>query len=88
VTEEIRQGHHLPEAIRLAFLERGRAMLSNTAAVTAGFSTLLLSSFVLLRSFGGVMVLSLLFCFIAAMTLLPAALLVLRPKILRVNDGK
>lgn len=83
VTEEFRAGHALEEAIRLAFLERGRAMLSNTAAVTAGFSTLLLSSFVLLRSFGGVMVLSMLLCFFGAMTLLPAALLVVRPKVLR-----
>jgi len=83
VTEEVRAGHVLGEAIRLAFLERGRAMLSNTAAVTAGFSTLLLSSFILLRSFGGVMVLSMLLCFVGAMTLLPAALLVVRPKVLR-----
>jgi predicted RND superfamily exporter protein len=82
VTEETRSGHSLEEAIRLAFLERGRAMLSNTAAVAAGFSTLLLSSFVLLRSFGGIMVLSMLLCFAGAMTLLPAALLVLRPKVL------
>ncbi|MDD8025431.1 MAG: MMPL family transporter [Acidobacteriota bacterium] len=88
VSEEVRAGHQLPEAIRLAFLERGRAMLSNTAAVTAGFSTLLLSSFVLLRSFGGIMVLSMLLCFIGAMTLLPAALLVVRPRILRANDEK
>jgi len=83
VTEEIRAGRAMPEAIRLAFLERGRAMFSNTAAVAAGFSTLLLSSFVLLRSFGAVMVLSMLLCFIAAMTLLPAALLVFRPRIVR-----
>jgi len=83
VTEEIRAGHALPEAIRLAFIERGRAMLSNTVAVAAGFSVLLLSSFVLLRSFGGIMVLSMLLCFIGAMTLLPAALLVFRPRVLR-----
>ncbi|HOF84075.1 MAG TPA: MMPL family transporter, partial [Candidatus Aminicenantes bacterium] len=83
VTEEIRAGHALPEAIRLAFIERGRAMLSNTMAVAAGFSVLLLSSFVLLRSFGGIMVLSMLLCFLGAMTLLPAALLVFRPRVLR-----
>lgn len=86
-TEEVRAGHEVVEAIRLAFLERGRAMFSNTAAVTAGFSTLLLSSFVLLRSFGGIMVLSMLLCFIGAMTLLPAALLVFRPRILKVKKG-
>jgi len=87
VTEEVRAGHELVEAIRLTFLERGRAIFSNTAAVTAGFSTLLLSSFVLLRSFGGIMVLSMLLCFIGAMTLLPAALLVFRPRILKVKKG-
>ncbi|MCX6566340.1 MAG: MMPL family transporter [Candidatus Aminicenantes bacterium] len=85
VTEEVRAGHEMREAIRLAFLERGRAMFSNTAAVTAGFSSLLLSSFVLLRSFGGIMVLSMLLCFVGAMTLLPAALLVFRPRILKVK---
>jgi len=60
-------------------------MFSNTAAVTAGFLVLLLSSLVLLRSFGGIMVLSMLLCFAGAMTLLPAALLVVRPKVLRVK---
>lgn len=85
VTEEIQAGHALPEAIRLAFIERGRAIFSNTAAVTAGFSVLLLSSLVLLRSFGYIMVLSMLLCFIGAMTLLPAALLVFKPKVLRVK---
>jgi len=83
VTEEVRAGCEMREAIRRAFLERGRAMFSNTAAVTAGFSALLLSSFVLLRSFGGIMVMSMLLCFIGAMTLLPAALLVFRPRILK-----
>lgn len=87
VTEEVRAGHALPEAIRLAFIERGRAMFSNTAAVAAGFSTLLLSSFVLLRSFGGIMVLSMLLCFVGAMTLLPAALLVFKPKALRPKEN-
>ncbi|MHB8054848.1 MAG: MMPL family transporter, partial [Candidatus Aminicenantales bacterium] len=86
-TEEVRAGHEMKEAIRLAFLERGRAMFSNTAAVTAGFSSLLLSSFVLLRSFGGIMVLSMLLCFIGAMTLLPAALLVFKPRILEIKKG-
>jgi len=85
VTSEVRAGHELREAIRLAFIERGRAMFSNTAAVTAGFLVLLLSSLVLLRSFGGIMVLSMLLCFAGAMTLLPAALLVVRPKVLRVK---
>ncbi len=35
VTEEVGPAMHLPEAIRLAFIERGRAMLSNTVAVAA-----------------------------------------------------
>lgn len=82
ITNGIKKGATLEDAIAHAFQERGRAIISNTAAVMAGFGVLLFSSMVILRNFGGVMVLSMLLCFIGALTVLPAVLLLVRPKAL------
>ena len=82
ITDEIKKGATLEEAIASAFQERGRAIISNTAAVMAGFGILLFSSMVILRNFGGVMVLSMLLCFVGALTVLPVILLLLRPRAL------
>jgi predicted RND superfamily exporter protein len=83
ITDEAAKGASLETAIRNAFLERGRAILSNTLAVMAGFAILLMSSMILLRNFGGVMVLSMFLCFAAALTLLPVVLLLARPRALK-----
>ena len=82
ITDEVKRGATLEGAITHAFQERGRAIISNTAAVMAGFGVLLFSSMVILRNFGGVMVLSMLLCFIGALTILPAVLLLVRPRAL------
>jgi predicted RND superfamily exporter protein len=82
ITDEMKRGKNLEDAISHAFQERGRAIISNTAAVMAGFGILLFSSMVILRSFGGIMVLSMLLCFIGALTVLPVVLLILRPRAL------
>ncbi|MCX6555694.1 MAG: MMPL family transporter [Candidatus Aminicenantes bacterium] len=73
-------GHSADEAIRRAFLDKGKAILTNAVSVMAGFAVLLLSSLVPLRNFAWAMVCSMFLAALAALTQLPAALLVFNPK--------
>ncbi|PMP93608.1 MAG: hypothetical protein C0168_11375 [Candidatus Aminicenantes bacterium] len=63
------------EAIRLAFREKGGAIAANSIAVMLGFAVLLLASMSPLRTFGGIMVGSMLLSAFSALTILPAVLL-------------
>jgi hypothetical protein len=74
-------GQPAAEAIRRAFLDKGKAILTNALSVMAGFAVLLLSSLLPLRNFAWAMVCSMLLAALAALTLLPASLLVFDPKI-------
>jgi predicted RND superfamily exporter protein len=78
---EIEAGFTTDEAIRRAFLDKGKAILTNAVSVMAGFAVLLLSSLVPLRNFAWAMVCSMFLAALAALTQLPAALLVFNPKI-------
>jgi hypothetical protein len=74
-------GYPADEAIRRAFLDKGKAILTNALSVMAGFSVLLLSSLLPLRNFAWAMVCSMFLAALAALTLLPASLLYFNPKI-------
>jgi uncharacterized protein len=74
-------GYPADEAIRRAFLDKGKAILTNALSVMAGFAVLLLSSLLPLRNFAWAMVCSMFLAALAALTLLPAALLYFNPKI-------
>jgi predicted RND superfamily exporter protein/outer membrane lipoprotein-sorting protein len=60
----------------------GKALFFNFLAVACGFGVLLASDISSLTSFGGIVMLSIGFSFIASMILLPALLLCFRPKFL------
>ena len=75
------KGLDLEDAVHHAFLEKGRAILANSLAVIAGFSVLLLSTMIPLRDFGGIMVGSMLLAAISSLTVLPALILIIKPKI-------
>lgn len=81
ISVEVEEGATLPDAIRLIIIERGKAILSNAVAVVAGFAVLLLSAMLILRNFGATMMASLFLAALSALTVLPAALLILNPKI-------
>ncbi|MBN2398868.1 MAG: MMPL family transporter [Candidatus Aminicenantes bacterium] len=78
---ELDAGRSAEEAIRRAFLDKGKAILTNAISVMAGFAVLLLSSLLPLRNFAWAMVCSMFLSALAALTLLPASLLVFNPKI-------
>jgi len=75
------KGYALEEAIHHAFLEKGKAILTNSIAVIAGFVVLLLSSMSPLRDFGGIMAGSMFLAALSSLTVLPAMILITKPKL-------
>jgi predicted RND superfamily exporter protein len=75
------KGYVLEEAIHHAFLEKGKAILTNSLAVMAGFVVLLLSSMSPLRDFGGIMAGSMFLAALSSLTVLPAMILITKPRI-------
>lgn len=71
----LKQGLTGPEAVALAFREKGGAIVANSLAVMLGFAVLLLASMSPLRTFGGIMVGSMFLAAFSALTILPALLL-------------
>ena len=75
------KGRSLEEAVHLTYLEKGKAIITNSMAVIVGFLVLLLSSMSPLRHFGGTMAGSMFLAAFSALTILPALILIIRPKI-------
>lgn len=80
VMSGLREGRGRQEAIVLAFMEKGPAIVVNSLAVMLGFAVLLLASMSPLRTFGGIMVGSMFLAAFSALTILPALLLRVRMK--------
>lgn len=72
---------HAPAA-RRTLMTAGRGIIFNALSVIVGFSVLMLSSFVPVRFFGFLVVVSILACLIGALVLIPALCLVLKPAFL------
>ena len=74
-------GISLEESIKRAYLEKGKAILTNAIAVIAGFAILLFSTMLIMRNFGGTMVGSMFLASLSTLTIFPALLLLLHPKL-------
>ena len=81
------KGFKYEEAIKYAFLEKGKPILTNTFAVMLGFAVLILSSMKPLRHFGGVMVGSMFLAGLSALTFLPAFIILFKPKFKQLKKG-
>ena len=79
VKEALRAGMSLEKAVFSVYLEKGRAILANSLAVMMGFLVLLFSSMSPLANFGGMMAGAMLLSAGAALTILPALILWLKP---------
>lgn len=73
-------GRNLDDLMNGLYRSTGRALLFNFLAIAAGFGVLISSKVVPLTHFGTIVVLSVTMSFLAAMTLLPAIVLMLRPR--------
>jgi len=77
--EERRGGQNPEGAVVETLTTVGRGIVFNALSVAVGFTALLLSTFVPLRFFGFLVIVSVLACLLGALVLLPAIVLVFKP---------
>ena len=82
VKSELLLGLSYPDAFKVAIRTTGRGITINAISVMLGFSVLFLSAFPLL------IILSLLFCLVSALLLIPAICIIYKPKFLSKNNNK
>jgi predicted RND superfamily exporter protein len=70
------------EAVRLSLVTSGRGIVYNALSVVVGFAVLMLSAFMPVKYFGALVVLSILTCLVGALVLLPAVVVLWRPRFL------
>lgn len=80
---ELKNGKDWMSAVKSTETGIGRGISINAFSVMLGFSVLFLSAFPLIQSFGFLVILSLLFCLISAIVLIPALCLIFKPKFLQ-----
>ena len=81
IMEELEKESDIDLAVKKTFIDKGRAILTNSFAVMLGFAVLIFSSMLPLRNFGSTMVASMFLSAFATLTLLPSAILILKLKI-------
>lgn len=80
--DERRTGLDPAQAVHRTLVTTGRGIVFNGLSVLVGFAVLIVSSFFPVQFFGLLVVISILACLIGALVVLPAIVLVLRPKFL------
>lgn len=81
IRETSKQEPGLEDSLKRVFMEKGKAILANSLAVMSGFLVLLFSSMTPLRNFGGVMAGAMFLAALSTLTILPAFILIFKPKI-------
>ena len=79
---EIANGHSYATSVQIALKTMGRGISINAFSVMLGFSVLFLSAFPIIRSFGFLIIISLFFCLICALVLIPALCMLIKPRFL------
>jgi predicted RND superfamily exporter protein len=85
--EERRAGQGETDAVIRTLTTSGRGIIINALSVVVGFSVMFFSSFVPVRYFGFLVVVSIGACLLGAMVLMPALVLLLKPKFLQPRGG-
>jgi len=80
--EERRNGRAAEDAVKVTLTTTGRGIIFNAFSVIIGFSALMFSSFLPIKFFGFLVVVSIFACLIGALVLIPALCLVIKPKFL------
>ncbi len=86
--EERHNGLSYSEAAKHTLLTTGRGIMFNAFSVIIGFAVLLMSGFVPVRFFGFLVVVSIFACLIGALVVIPALVIVLKPKFLEPKAAK
>ncbi len=79
---ERRAGHEAAEAVLRTLTTTGRGIVFNALSVIVGFAVLFISNFLPVQFFGFLVVVSIGACLVGALVLLPAMVLVFRPRFL------
>jgi len=79
---EMQKHNDTTEAVRHTLQTTGRGIIFNAVSVMVGFVILLISSFLPIRYFGALIVLSIAVCLVGSMVLLPSICIIFRPKFL------
>jgi len=74
------------DALRETMRTSGRAIFFVASAIAAGYATLLVSDFVLWRQLGAYVALIMATSALATLTVLPALVLIVRPRFLRAKE--
>ncbi len=82
---EITGGKTLSAAVKAAVKTMGRGITINAFSVMLGFSVLFFSSFPIIRSFAILIIISLFFCLISALILIPAICMIIKPRFLGIK---
>ena len=85
---ELAIGKSWKKAIQETITGIGRGISINAFSVMLGFSVLFFSAFPLIQSFAMLIIISLLFCLISALFLIPAICLTFKPKFLEKPENK
>lgn len=85
IRREMQQHNDSAIAISKAIKGVGRGISINAFSVMIGFSVLFISAFPFIRSFALLIILSLFFCLISALILIPAICILLKPRFLQAN---
>jgi predicted RND superfamily exporter protein len=83
---EISSGREYKDAAVTALRTAGRGITINALSVMLGFSILFFSSFPIIKSFALLIILSLLFCLVSSLLLVPAICVIFKPSFLK--NGK
>jgi hydrophobe/amphiphile efflux-3 (HAE3) family protein len=75
------------EAAYISLTTAGRGIIINALSVIIGFLALTLSNFAPLRFFGGLVVISITTCLISALVLIPAIVVLVKPRFLEKNNS-
>ena len=75
------KGISIEDSIKHSYIEKGKSIITNSIAVISGFAVLLLSSMSPLRHLGEVMMGSMFLSAFSTLTLLPAVIILVKPKI-------
>ena len=76
------KGHDHKKAVRITLNTSGRGIIINALSVIVGFMPLILSNFTPLKFFGALIVISITTCLISSLFLVPAIVIITKPKFL------
>ena len=76
------KGHDHRKAVRITLSTSGRGIIINALSVIVGFTPLILSNFTPLKYFGALIVISITTCLISSLFLVPAIVIITKPKFL------